>query len=137
MNVNIATLSEAGWVSGLAEKCDLLISYYFLSENSQSNLYAGRIVSLPYQIQQFGDDELRLKQAMTETLTAYFGRYFDRADITVTTDKPLPSDPSRIHVQVDIIVFEGNTSYSAGREIRTINGKIENIFIINNEIGGS
>ena len=60
MGKPLPTLSSSGFVSGIAEKADRLMSYYFVSEDSQSNLYRGQITSLPKQIQLLGNDEQAL-----------------------------------------------------------------------------
>ncbi len=137
MAANVPSISTLGWVKGVAEKLDLLLSYYFVSENSQSNTYAGKVISLPYQIQQYGSDPINLKQSMTDTLTVYLERYFDAVDVSITTEVPLETDPNRIHITVDIIVTQNGVRASAGKLIETINSKLSNIFDINNNVGGS
>ena len=134
MGTHVATLSEAGWVSGVAEKLDLLLAYYQLSEHSQSNTYLGRIASLPYHIQQFGDDELRLRQAMQDTLSAFIGRHVDQVDVNVNII-PMVSDPGRLDIHLRVVVVDDGTTYDAGWVIQTIEGKLAKIFKLNNESG--
>lgn len=131
----VPSLSMAGWVSGPAEKLDKLLSYYFVSEHSQSNLYRGQVKSLPKDIQMYGNDPLSLTTIMRDNLQFLLMPYFDHVTVDVTTDRPNPTDPSRLHVMVDIVVVQDGQRYSAGRELQTLNGTLTRIIDINNNIG--
>lgn len=137
MGESVPTLSIAGFVKGAQEKMDRLLSYYFVSEHSQTNMFLGRIASLPYQIQQFGNDPSLLKQAMEDSLQGFLGRYFDSVTVNIDTDTPRPEDPNRTAVRVDIQVTEDGVAYSAGNMIELVNGKLASIININNNIGQS
>jgi hypothetical protein len=135
MAQSVPTLSIAGFVSGVREKMDTLLSYYFVSEHSQSNTYRGRIASLPYQIQQFGNDPTNLKQVMEDSLRGMLGRYFDAVTVDIDVNTPRPEDPNRVAIRVDIVVTQDGTTYSAGRLLNLTAGKLANIVNINNNIG--
>ena len=128
----VPSLSPAGWVSGPAEKLDKLMSYYFVSEYSQSNLYKGQVKSLPKHIQAYGHDPLLLTTSMRESLQGLLQPYFDDITVDVTTETPNPDDPGRINVMVDIVVVQDGQRYSAGRELQTVNGTLSRIIDLNN-----
>lgn len=137
MSAQVPTLSSADWVSNLPEKADRLVSYYFVAEASQTQLYAGTIVSLPAQVQLYGHDEQGLRQKVQQDLTTYLTPYFDAAEVSVRTDLPNADDPNRINITVDVIVTEAGQRYSLSRLISTVNSKITQIVDINNNKGQS
>lgn len=132
MSIPVPSLSASGWVEDIAEKADRLISYYFVSEDSQSTMYKGNITSLTKEIQEFGNDELELRRVVREHVERFLSRYFDIATVKVSTDKPAPADPNRTNITLDVIVTQDNVQYSLGRLIQTNNGKITQIADINN-----
>ena len=136
MTPTLPTVSTSGWVNDISEKADRLLSYYFVSDFSQSNLHRGQIVSLPQQVQEFGHDALALERAVKSALESYFGRYFESAIVDVSTTSPNPLDPNRIQVKVGLIVTDGGRQYSVGKLVRTFKGTIIDIIDINNNEGG-
>lgn len=135
MAAHLPTLSSSGFVADIAEKADRLMSYYFVSDASQSNLYRGQITSLPAQVQQHGHDEINLAQAVRNELTAYLTRYFDMVDVSTRTDLPNVEDPNRINLTVSVIVTQDGKQYSLGRLVSVLNSKIVEIVDINNTQG--
>lgn len=131
----LPTLSSSGFVSGIAEKADRLMSYYFTSEASQSNLYRGEITSLPKQIQLLGNDVSALSERIRTELERLFGNYFDGVEVVVNTDIPNPIDPNRINVTVSATLIDGSQQYSLGRLINVVNSRIAKIIDINNNQG--
>ena len=127
----MGTLSTEGWIAEIAARCDRLLSYFFVSDYSQSELYSGNISSLPYIIKTYGDDELRLKTTLTNTLNDYLGRYFDRADVVTSTNVVSDTD-NRIEIKLIITVYEDNVQHSVGHLIQTVNSTISSIVNINN-----
>ena len=103
MPPTLPTVSTSGWVNDIAEKADRLLSYYFVSDYSQSNAYRGQIVSLPQQVQEFGHDALALERSMKAALETYFGQYFESAQVDVNTEVPNPQDPNRIQVKASLL----------------------------------
>ena len=131
----LPTLSSSGFVSGIAEKADRLMSYYFTSEASQSNLYRGEVTSLPKQIQLLGNDEAALAARIRTELERLFGNYFDGVEVNVSTDIPNTADPNRINVTVSATLIDGGQQYSLGRLINVVNSRIAKIIDINNNQG--
>lgn len=132
MPAPVPSLSSAGWVQGPAEKADLLFSYYFTSEYSQSLLYQGSVISLPAQVQQMGHDPLELRLLIRKDIERLFQPYFEQVSVEVTTDTPDPADPTRLNITLDCSVVDAGVTYSLGRLISTVNSKILKIKEINN-----
>lgn len=131
----LPTLSSSGFVNGIAEKADRLMSYYFTSEASQSNLYRGEITSLPKQIQLLGNDESGLASRIRVELERLFGYYFDAVEFEVITDVPNPTDPNRINVTISATLIDNGQQYSLGRLINVVDSQIARIIDINNNQG--
>ncbi len=131
MPAPVPSLSSSGWVTSPAEKADLLFSYYLTSEDSQSLLYAGNIVSLPAQVQSAGHDALELRSRIRNDLQNYLSPYFEQVIVEVETEEN-PNDSGRLEIRVECTVVDNATTYSLGRLISTVNSKITNIINLNN-----
>lgn len=132
MSVELPTLSASGWVMNTPEKLDRLVSYFIVSEASQSHLFAGQVASLPSIIQKNAENESGLVRDTTDALNSLLSRYFDSAEVSVDTAHPVADDPNRINLRVDAVVIDNGQRYSVGREITLVNSKVINIFNINN-----
>jgi len=73
-----------GWVHTSTEKIDLLLSAWLLSDYSQSEIFHGHIVSLPYMIVKLGHNPEQFVNYVSEKLSAYIGRYYDNVVVDVT-----------------------------------------------------
>lgn len=133
MSSTIATLSSAGWVSGVAETADRLIAYFLYADKSQTEFYPSVVYSLPYLIQQNGSNPLELERSVKSAISTYLQPYFDQIEATVTTDQPTTDDPNRINLSIDLMVAKGTVSYSLGRLIQILNGRVVDIINRNNQ----
>ena len=127
----LPTLSTDGWVNELAMKADRIMSYFFISDFSQTELYPDKITSLPYIIKVNAGDEMLLKSEMTRALNAYLSRHFDKADVSVSTNITSDTD-HRLEIKLIITVYENDVQYNLGRLIQTVNSTISSIVNINN-----
>jgi hypothetical protein len=132
MTIVVPSLSASGWLTEIAERADALMAYYVTSEYSQSYIFEKRVTSLPYHVQQYGNDPMLLENRVHNDLQAYFLRYFEKIDLTVRTDSPDPLDPNRINLIIDCIIYDNGYRYSLGREIRTANNKVIAVFNASN-----
>ena len=133
MSAPVPTLSSDGFVTAIPSKADRLLSYFFLSQASQSNAYRGKIASLPSLIQQYGNDDYSLRTALERTLTDMLGSYFEQVSVTVTVTKGDDTKvPGRMDVSVSVDVIDNGISYSFGRLVQVLNSKIQRIIDLNN-----
>ncbi|MDH2154326.1 hypothetical protein [Stenotrophomonas sp. GD03657] len=129
----IAVCALMGWIEGAPEKLDYLFSCYFESEHSQTNLYLGKVASLPYQIQAFGSDRLLLQQAASKSLQDLFTRYFDAAVVTVLVDTTV-EDPGRFTITVTATVTQDGVTHDVGYSLSALTtGKLIDIIKLNNQ----
>lgn len=128
----VPSLSEDGWVNSPILMGDYLISHFFLSDYSQTELYNGSVSSLPYLITQYQGNITGLLTAVQSTLQQYLSRYF--SSVTIETNQvPNPTNSSQIgfSIYVSFIGADGNT-YTLDNLIETLDSKISNIVKITN-----
>lgn len=133
MGTSVPTLSSLGWIDTIEEKGDYALSYFITSEYSQSVFYHGEISSLQYLVKRYGDDELTLEDEVGTILEGMMRRYFgDDIDVTVRVLEADPEIPGKLTIQFSCIVREQGRSYSLGRRVEFLNGKLTKIAKINN-----
>lgn len=132
MSKKIPTLSSSGWVSEVSEKADKAISYFFVSDHSQTALYPGNVSSLAYIVQQYGNDALALLSEMQRRVQTYMSHQFDEANVSVTLAAVTEPDNGQINLKLLISVKENGKEYSIGRLIKTLNSKVQEIINLNN-----
>ena len=132
MSIKIPTLSSSGWVSEVSEKADKAISYFFVSDHSQTALYPGNVSSLAYIVQQYGNDALALLSEMQRRVQTYMSHQFDEANVSVTLAAVTEPDNGQINLKLLISVKENGKEYSIGRLIKTLNSKVQEIINLNN-----
>lgn len=133
MTTAFPTLSSFGWVSTIEEKGDMVLSYFITSEHSQSVLYRGNIASLQYLIKEYGHDEVILHSEVSRVLEDYLRRYFGNdISVNIRVFEQDPDKPGQLTIQLNCIIRENGFSYSLGRRVEFLNGKLVKIAEINN-----
>lgn len=132
MDAPVPTLSQDGWVTDPNLKGDYLLSHFFLSEFSQTQLYIGNVASLPYLIQKNQGNNNSLQSDAEETLRNYFSRYFTQVDVQVIINQ----DTTNVNKSQFNFYVSYNDSFgqrlSLGKAVDTVNSTITNIIDINN-----
>lgn len=131
--VPVPTLSSTGWVNQPAEAADKLLSYFFLSDASQSQLYRGNVTALPSIIQRYGNDRNLIVRETERQLGDMLSRYFDSADVTADVDNPVAGDEGRMNLRIIVNLKLDGQTYSLGRLITSLNSTILKIAEINND----
>lgn len=129
MSKCIPTLSAKGFVTTIVDKAERAIAYFCVSQYSQTNLYRGNVVTLPWLVQRYGSDALEMRNQLQSALNNYLNRLFDEAQVEVVVD----DDSEAISLDTKIIVIDEGTRYDLGYIIRTTNNKVLDIFDINNQ----
>lgn len=128
MTIKVPTLTTDGFVDDIGLMSDRLLSYFLVSEYSQSNLYYGKISSLTYLVYKHGNDPDQMNIEIQKTLQGYLERHFDSVTIKVniTNDAENP-DSGQYGIRLDINVTKGGEKYSMGKEVSVINSKLVSI----------
>ena len=138
----VPSLSLKGWVTTVPEKLDKLLSYYFLSDHSQSDWF--EVFSLPYHVATKGHAPRQIKNLMENDLIRFFTRYFTVSDrdgnmgttptvnVTIVDTNANGIEIGRYEIQTEIIVVVDGKQYSAEKAIQVLNSKISIIDRLNN-----
>jgi hypothetical protein len=128
----VPSLSEDGWLNDPAKMGDALISHFYVSDYSQTQLYLGKVASLPYIVQQNANNIQVMCTAIQNTLTTYLLRYFPVVTVEAQ-EHPDPTDSSNAAIDLYISYEDtkGNT-YNFANLIKTLNGTIVDIINIIN-----
>lgn len=138
----VPTLSGGGWLRGMSERADALVSYFLVSDYSQSLAHLGKVKSLPYYIQQYGKDPAKLKSEAERKLSELLDAYFESASVSVTIVEPdmesnqtagafKPAD-GRLDLRFNVIVREDGKNYSLGRLVSYMNSTLSRVVDLNN-----
>lgn len=128
----VPSLSADGWKVGSAQKCDLLLSHFFVAETTQTHFFKQAVSSLPTLVRQYQDDPIGLTDAVQATLIQYFGSYFPKVDVRVSCEvnavKPNTYD---LRMFVSVWDQEG-VEFVLARLAEHQDAKIQRIIAINN-----
>lgn len=123
----VPSLTETGWLEDPFKAGGQLFAYFLESEYSQSNEYAGNIISLPYIVQQHGSHPSDLCNKINEVLTSLFSRYFTTdtniGSVTINTTHNASDDVSNYNFTIDLSWNVDGTTYQLGRVV-TIDGSV-------------
>lgn len=129
----VPSLSLSGFINELRDKSDRLMSYFFYSDASQSNVYLGEVSSLPDIIQKYGNDKDSIATEMDDALQKYLERYFDIVEVEVKINIPENATDNRMEILCEIIVGENGVKYDFAKILNTANGKLTTIMDRNNQ----
>lgn len=80
----VASLSETGWITDTRTMLDKAMSYFFVSEENQTQLFLGEITSLPYIIQSNTGSISDTITSIERALHRYLSRYFNYVEVSVS-----------------------------------------------------
>jgi hypothetical protein len=128
----VPSLDEAGWVNTPLLMGDRLLSYFFIADYSQTELYNGNVSSLPYLITEYQGNLSGLLSGVTATLQTLFSRYFNNV-IIETNNVPNTTNSSLIGFSI-YIAYTGTdgVTYTLSNIIEVTNSLISNIINIIN-----
>lgn len=116
MSKVLPVLDNTGWVSDPAATMSKLFAHAFVSDKSQSNTYAGTVISVANIVAEYGSDPVSFINAMRDELKSYYGRYFDNVIVEVFTTTPLTdTDTVVINYDVSITCYRDNIKYELVR----------------------
>ena len=128
-------LSEDGWCIDSLKVADMLLSYFFVSEHSQSYLYYGLISSLPYIIQNNNGNMDSTIMDTQNTLYNLFNRFFTSVTVVVNS-VPNVAEPSmgQIAIFMEFTDTDG-VVFNLNKLLQMQNLKITKIISVNNTGG--
>lgn len=129
--IKVPSLSTDGWIDSPVKIADNIFSYFFVSDYSQSYIYAGKIVSLPWLIQAGQGNEQKTAELVQTDLNNLFSSYF--TDVIVSTSIQSDSQaPNNAILTIYVNFTSEGKSYTLGRLIEVVDLTINKITSINN-----
>ena len=131
-NTPVPSLSIDGWKTGSPQKCDTLLSHFFVAEITQTAFFAEAVHSLPQLIQKYQEDMVGLAEATQDSLTRYFGAYFPKVEVKVTCLEN-PDKRNSFDLRIFVSVWDNDgVEFTLGRLAEHQDAKIVKIIAINN-----
>lgn len=129
----VPSLGTQGWVTDEANKMDLLLSHFFLSDYNQTQLYPNNVISLPRIIQNNGNQIDGIINELKSKLTNYLKRYYDDVEVNLKgTPDPNTSPSIKFDLGVSIVVKDNTGTLTYENLIKTENSKLIDIIKLNN-----
>lgn len=122
------SLSTSGWLNSIAEKADRVLANFIATEENQTNTFRGQVTSLIYLIREHPEDMESLENDVRKSLLRLFEKYFEMVEVEVSTKLPDEFNTDKINISVDITVGQDGKKYNVGKEIRTLNSKVVEVF---------
>ena len=119
----IPSLTMSGYLSTAEQAINATFSYYLESEYSQSTVFRGQVLSLPYRLEQFSGDERNLVEAVSEDIENLFRRSFDgcTANVYATTS---PDGEDKFDLNIGAAILNNGVEYSLNRVLKISNNKL-------------
>jgi len=126
----VPSMSDRGWIASAPEKADSMMSHFFEADVEQTYLYPDGIANLQGLLQKYGNEMNTFCAQLQSALQLYFGRYFDKASVNVTSDAD--TSPSNVViVKVSCIVTQANRDFPLEDLIQLSEGKFKRLVRLN------
>ena len=119
MTVVVPVLGGSNWTTEPTQILKTMFAYTISSQHSQSDIYNGKITSIPYLIKQYETSSIQLANELERTLMKYFIKAFDNANVTVSYDQ---NDVTYYQLSISVDVTANSKSYSLAFEAQVDNG---------------
>ena len=133
MKAPVPSLSLNGWVSNPREALDLLVSYFFLTNASQSNIYRGEVSSAQEIIQRNANDTQAAASELGVALNRLLRKHYVETFISV---EHRLDDASKSSSVVQFIlsgtVTDNGVTYQLSKLVETKDGAFLKFVEINN-----
>ena len=116
MSNTLPMLSSEGWVKNPATQMVKLYNHAFLSDHSQSNIYAGSIMSMQHILANEFTNKIELVTAIEENLERYYRSYFDEANVVFKLDNDT-TDSAVLSFSLQITAQKDGKRYDLAKEL--------------------
>lgn len=127
------SLDPDGWLSSPMDVADRLLSDFFDSNYSQTDIYLGNVSSFGYIMQNTKGDLNACKDRIKQTLSSYFLRYFPNVNIDVETNGTIDSSgKAELNIYMTFTDVDSKV-YNLGKLVQLEGTKVSRIIKLNNE----
>ena len=130
----LPVLGQAGWLTDPNQILSQLLAQAIVANYSQSNIYYGKITSIPYIIFSYQNEPDRLVIELRDRITKYLNKYLTQ--VTVQVDYlQTPTDLSSYDIFLSANGYYNGTFTDLQLTVSTDNGVIKNILQLT-QVGG-
>jgi hypothetical protein len=124
MTACVPELGPGGWVTDPIRTLDLIFSHCLESDYSQSTVFYKMVTSIAYIIAFYQNNPAQLASELESRLELYFKRYFNTAQVQVTTGTVVEG---RYNIDVIASVTRDGKTYQLGKIVEIEGGKIKKV----------
>lgn len=128
----VPSLTAAGWATDPGMKLDLAFADYLASNYSQSEVFEGKISSLPYVIQHTSGDIAALRREAAETLQRHLSNLFERVSVSADVKDIETVDGKTTTLVYKITVMDDGKAVVFNRQIEDIRSSSLKLIMLNN-----
>lgn len=105
----VPSLSGNGWLTDPKEQMGYMMAAVLTSDYSQSTIFAGRVVSLPWIVAQNQNNKYVVVEKLQSSLEEMFKRVFDTVTCVVSADN---GTDVKYNLNIDLSVTKNGKGYS-------------------------
>jgi hypothetical protein len=133
MKAPVPSLSLSGWSANPRECLDLLVTHFFLSNASQSNIYRGNIASAQEILQRFSSDVSGAAAELERSLNSLLRNYYDDSSIAVASElNDVSKSASVVRFTLSGVAYDDNKPYQLNKLAEVKDGIFVKFIEINN-----
>lgn len=120
-------LSKAGWLTGVIEKLDVLLSDFLTSQYSQTELYPQGVASFVWLTAEHGDNPTVMTEQTKLVVERYLTPYFDTVVVETKHVFENPNDLTGYTVEIYINVTQNGVAYDTRQLFTLRDGKFKKV----------
>lgn len=122
----LPALNGDGWISDPLKQLDLLFAHALESDFSQSNIFHGKVTSIPFIVAIHQANTENMAREMQDALKLYFGRYFDSVNVTASIGDDIEGT-NKYPLFIEATITKDGSLYSLSNILNVENGKITDV----------
>ena len=119
MAITLPVLGSDRWVTDPTTMMARLFGHIFVTDYSQSNIYAHKVTSIQFLISQHQNDAPNLASAIETTIKAYYGKYFESVEVyfrLVETSENVP-ETAAMYFNIEITAEKDGVKYNLNKSL--------------------
>lgn len=128
----VPSLTAGGWVTEPGMKLDLAFADFLASNYSQSEVFEGKISSLPYIIQHTSGNVDALRREAADSLQRHLHKLFEKVSVSADVRDVETGNGAHTTLIYKITVVDDNKAVIFNRQIEDIRSNSLKLIILNN-----
>lgn len=128
----VPSLTAGGWVTDPGAKLDLAFADFLASNYSQSEVFEGKISSLPYVIQQTAGKVDALRREAADSLQRHLQKLFEKVSVSTDVRDINTGDGTYTTLIYKITIVDDGKAVVFNRQIEDIRSSSLKLIVLNN-----